>query len=318
MIRVGVVGLGAMGQHHARLYSQLPCCRLVGVADANADRAREIGAKYDVPFFGDYHDLISRVDAVSVVVPTTMHHEVANDFLADGVHCLVEKPIAFCLEEANEMIAAAQRSGVFLGVGHIEQFNPAVMKLKELMESGALGTPLIISTRREGPFPERITDVGAVVDTAIHDIGVVRYLVGSEPISVFSRVGSLRHSREDHSVIVLEFEGTIACIEVNWFTPQKVRTLVVTASRRTAYLDYIAQTLLLQDAHGSETVPVTKDEPLRVELLSFLTSVEKGHKPLVDGEQGRAILKISLESSHNNFCPAYEVVAQPPAVSASR
>lgn len=306
MIRVGVVGLGAMGQHHARLYSQLKCW-LAGVADSNFERAREVGERYGVPYYGDYHDLLSRVDAVSVAVPTSLHHAVAMDFLQEGVHCLVEKPIAFSLDEATEMINMAERAGVNLAVGHIERFNPAVMKLKEIMDEGMLGRLLIVSTRRDGPFVSRITDVGAVLDTAIHDIGVARYLVGRDPYSVFSRVGSLKHCKEDHAVIVLDFDGTIACVEVNWLTPQKVRTLVATGSRESAYLDYIDQSLRIQDGNGGETVEVRKAEPLRIELEDFLASIMKGQRPSVDGAEGRAVLKISLESSRNNFCRLLEM-----------
>jgi UDP-N-acetylglucosamine 3-dehydrogenase len=171
MLKVGVVGLGAMGQHHTRLYSQLNC-ELVGVADANAERAKEIGEKYSTKYYADYHDLLSKVEAVSIAVPTTSHHNVAMDFLREGVHCLVEKPIAFDLHEADDMIEAAERNQVNLAVGHIERFNPAVVKLKQIVDEGILGKLLIISTRRVGPFVPRIRDVGIVIDSATHDIGV--------------------------------------------------------------------------------------------------------------------------------------------------
>lgn len=306
MVKVGVVGLGSMGQNHARVYSELDCC-LVSVADTNPERAREIGEKYRVPYYYDYHELIDRVDAVSVVVPTVLHHRVATDFLKAGVSCLVEKPIAFCLEEAEDMIETAERNDVNLAVGLIEQFNPAVLKLKQVIEEGALGNLLIISTRRAGPFVSRITDVGAIIDTATHDIGVVKYLVGREPTSIFSRVGSQRHTKEDHGIIVLDFGGTTACIEVNWFSAQKVRTLVATGSERVAYLDYIGQNLTLVGAEGAEIINVQKSEPLKLELQDFLHSVEHRRRPTIDGEEGKAVLRISLECSRNNYCSLYEM-----------
>ncbi len=300
MIRVGVVGLGAMGQHHARLYSQLEC-QLVGVADADPARAQAIGEKYDTPYYSDYHDLLDKVEAVSIAVPTSLHAAVATEFLSRGIHCLVEKPIASTQEEAERMIAAAHRQQATLAIGHIEQFNPAVIKLKKILDEGLLGKPLIISTRRVGPSVPRIRDVGVVIDSAVHDIGVVRYLIGKEPLSVFSRVGSVKHLKDDHAIIVLDFGGTTASIEVNWFTPLKVRTLVVTGSEGIAYLDYIEQKLTIYDAHGGLMPYIAKEEPLKLELEDFLGSLEGGGKPVVDGRDGLAILKISLEASQNNY-----------------
>jgi UDP-N-acetylglucosamine 3-dehydrogenase len=133
MVKVGVVGLGVMGQHHARVYSQLEC-ELVGVVDADMDKARTVGEHYGVPYYADHAELVSRVDAVSVVVPTSLHRKVAIDFLSKGVHCLVEKPIASRIEDAEGMRRVAQATNAKLAVGHIERFNPAVKRLKEIIE----------------------------------------------------------------------------------------------------------------------------------------------------------------------------------------
>jgi UDP-N-acetylglucosamine 3-dehydrogenase len=300
VIKVGVVGLGAMGQHHVRLYSELNC-NLVGVADVNPERAKEIGEKYRVPYYSDYRDLLPQVEAVSIAVPTTMHHAVAKDFLSEGVHCLVEKPIAFSLNDAADMIETAERNRAKLAIGHIERFNPAVENLKELVDRGALGKLLILSTRRVGPFVPRIRDVGVIIDSATHDIGVVKYLVGKEPASVFSRVGSLKHPKEDHAIVVLDFQGTIACIEVNWFTPHKVRTLVATGSEGIAYMDYIEQKVILHNSTQEKVMEFQKKEPLKLEVENFLNSVIDGEKPAVDGDEGKEILSIALRASHNNY-----------------
>jgi UDP-N-acetylglucosamine 3-dehydrogenase len=305
MLKVGVVGLGEMGQHHARLYSQLDC-ELVGVADANPVRAKEIGERYNTKYYEDYHELLAKVEAVSIAVPTISHHTVAMDFLKEGAHCLVEKPIALNLPEADEMIDTAEKNQINLAVGHIERFNPAVVRLKQILDKGILGKLLIVSTRRVGPFAPRIRDVGIVVDSATHDIGVARYLIGSEPVSIFSRVGSLAHPKEDHAVIVLDFEDSTACIEVNWFTPHKIRTLVATGSKGIAYLDYIEQTVKVYNSHEADTVDIQKSEPLKLELADFLQSVALRKQPAVNGSEGRAILKIALESSYNNFCTSTE------------
>ncbi len=299
MIKVGVVGLGAMGLHHARLYSQMGC-ELVGVADVDQERAREISEKFGTRYFSDYHDLLNRVDAVSIVVPTTSHYPVAMDFLKEGVHCLVEKPLAFDIDEAGEVVRTAKEKHVNLAVGHIEQFNPVVLKLKEIIDEGILGQLLIISTRRVGPFVPRVRDVGIVIDTATHDIGVVNYLIGREPTSVFSRVGSLRNSKDDHAIVILNFGRTTACIEVNWFTPHKVRTLVATGSEGIAYLDYVEQTITLHNSKETEVIDIRKAEPLRLELEDFLASIKEGRAPSVDGEDGMAILKIAIQASASN------------------
>jgi UDP-N-acetylglucosamine 3-dehydrogenase len=301
MIRVGVVGLGAMGQHHARLYSKSKC-KLVGVADIDQQRTLEIAEKYNVDSFGDYRELIGKVDAVSIAVPTSLHHKVAMDFLKKGVHCLVEKPIALTLREAQEMILLADQNHAHLAVGHIECFNPAVVKLKEIIDNGVLGKILIISTRRVGPSAPRIKDVGIVVDSATHDIGVIRYLLNSEPISVFSRVGNLRNGRDDHAIIVLSFYGPTACIEVNWFTPHKVRSLVATGSEGIAYLDYITQEVRICKDNKEDTLNISKVEPLKVEIDDFIQSILEGKKPRVDGREGWKILKVALESSKNDLC----------------
>jgi UDP-N-acetylglucosamine 3-dehydrogenase len=300
MLKVGVVGLGTMGQHHARLYSQMDC-ELIGVADANPERAMEIGEKYKVAYYSDYRELLSRVEAVSIAVPTHLHHTVAMDFLKNRIHCLVEKPIAFNLDEAAEMINIAMSNDVNLAVGHIEQFNPAVIKLKQVMKDGTLGKLLLISTRRVGPFVPRIKDVGIVIDSATHDIGVIKFLIEKEPVSIFSRVGSLKHPKEDHAIIVLDFGDVTACIEVNWFTPHKIRTLIATGSEGTAYLDYIEQKLTVYNSQEAKIFNIEKDEPLKLEVEDFLRSIRQGSSPMVDGVEGREILKLALESCKNNY-----------------
>jgi UDP-N-acetylglucosamine 3-dehydrogenase len=295
MLRVGVVGLGSMGQNHVRVYSELGC-ELVGVSDVSIDRAKEIACKYHTRYYTDYRKLIPEVDAVSIVVPTTLHSMVADDFINGGVSCLVEKPIASSMQEASEMVKAAKRNDVKLMVGHIERFNPAVTRLKQLLQQSRLGKLIQISTRRVGPYAPRIRDVGIIIDSATHDIDIARYLLNMEPVSIYSKFGQLRHEKEDHAVLVLDFDDVTACIEVNWFSPQKVRTLVATGSEGTAYLDYIEQELIIHNSHAPEKIEVKKAEPLKLELEHFLACVEMDSQPLVDGLQGMCVLNIALEA----------------------
>jgi len=219
------------------------------------------------------------------------------DFIRQGVHCLVEKPIASNVEGAEEMIRGAEENHVKLMVGHIERFNPAVLRLKQIIDEGTLGKLMIISTRRVGPFASRIRDVGIIIDSATHDIDVARYLTGEEPVSVFSKAGRFGHQKDDHAIVILDFGDTTACIEVNWFTPYKVRSLVATGSEGIAYLDYIEQELTVQNSQGMEMIRVEKAEPLKLELEHFLKCVKNNEKPLVDGYEGLRVLKIALEAS---------------------
>jgi len=285
-----------MGQHHARIYSELDC-ELVGVADKNFEQAKKIGERYSADYYKDYEELLDKVDAVSIAIPTSLHKKVATDFIKRGVHCLVEKPIASTIEEAKEMIKEAERNGVKLMVGHVERFNPAVTKLKELVEKGTLGKLILISTRRVGPFVSRIRDVGIIIDSATHDIDIARYLVGKDPINVFAKSGRVKSEKEDHAIVVLDFGDVAASIEVNWFTPHKVRSLVATGTEGIAYLDYIKQEL---DVHsGGEKIvqKIDKVEPLKLELKHFLDCIQNNTKPLVDGQEGLKALEIAIKAS---------------------
>ena len=284
-----------MGQHHARVYSQLGC-ELVGVVDLDAGKAKEIGNRYSTRYYTDYTQLIHQVDAVSIAVPTILHQHVSIDFIKHGVHCLVEKPIAFNLAGAEKIIRAAEEKNVKLMVGHIERFNPAVLKLKEIINQGILGKLMIISTRRVGPFASRIRDVGIIIDSATHDIDIARYLLGKEAVSLFSKAGRFGHQKDDHAIIILDFGDTTVCIEVNWFTPYKTRTLVATGSKGIAYLDYIEQELKIYNSQDVREVEIEKVEPLKLELEHFLQCVQNDTEPLVSGYDGLKTLDIALKA----------------------
>ena len=173
-IKVGVVGVGYLGQHHARIYSELKDCELVGVADVSIERAREIAKKFKTQAFGSFEDLIDKVQAVSIVAPTSEHHRIAKAFLSAGADVLVEKPVTVTIEEADELIDIADSKGLIFQVGHLERFNSAVTKMVELTT-----TPKFIECNRLSPFPDRSTDVDVVLDLMIHDIDIILSLVRS-------------------------------------------------------------------------------------------------------------------------------------------
>jgi len=299
-MKVGVIGVGAMGEHHVRIYSQLGGCEVAGVTDVNQERAKAIAQKYGTSSCSIEELLSKKPDAVSIVVPTSLHRDVALKFLNEGIGCLVEKPIASSLEEAKTMIDLAERRGATLMVGHIERFNPAVLKLKEVVKEGKLGNLLLLSTRRVGPVAARIRDVGIIVDSATHDIDVIRYLTEEEPKLVKAVSGNYKHLKEDYAIIVMALSQTIASVEVNWFTPVKVRTLIATGTEGTASLNYIDQTVELFSSAGKSQIDVVKEEPLKVELKHFTDCIRTKKRPLVDGTEGLRNLEIALKAAEGS------------------
>ena len=304
MIRVGVVGVGNMGRNHARVYRELMReglgVELVGVADKDPSRARAVAEAYGTRAYTDYRDLLREgVDAVSIAVPTTLHRIVALDFIKSGVHVLVEKPIAATYSEAMDMVREAREHGVILMVGHIERFNPAVQKFRELIERGMLGRPLVLTARRVGPLPPQIRDVGVTIDLAIHDVDVIHYVTGREIRGMTIRGGSALHpmNHEDYTVILMELEdGILGVIEANWLTPYKLRRLYATGDKAVAELDYIQQTLVLHNSEFTINVKVEKSEPLKNELRHFIECVRDNKKPLIDGEEAAGIIKMVEEA----------------------
>ncbi|WP_297486560.1 UDP-N-acetylglucosamine 3-dehydrogenase [Thermococcus sp.] len=300
MLRVGVVGVGMMGQHHVRVYSELAKegkVELVGIADANFERAKELARKYGTIPYADYRDLArENLDAVDIAVPTSLHREVALEFINRGTGVLVEKPIADTIENAEAIIKAAEEKAVTLMVGHIERFNPAVLKLKELIGRGELGKVVTISAKRVGPMAKRIRDVGIIIDLGVHDIDVISYLFGERVRTVYARAGNVLHPAgvEDHALITLGFDEGTGIVETNWLTPHKTRTLNVVGTGGIAYLDYIEQALRFYNDEWIKEAKIERKEPLRNEIEHFIECVEMGKRPIVDGEAGLHALKVAL------------------------
>lgn len=295
-LRAGVIGVGAMGKNHARLYSELPGVQLVGVADADENLAASIGRDYDCKPYADYHDLLNKnLDVLSIVVPTTLHKQVALDAIKKGINILVEKPIADTVKNADEVIRAARKKGIKLMVGHVERFNPAIMRLKELIDSGLLGKVVSISAKRVGPYNPRIRDVGIVLDLGTHDIDIMSYLYGEKIKEVYASAGTVVHSHEDHAIITLNFDnGSSGVIDTNWLTPHKVRNLTVIGSQGIAEVNYIEEALRIFDQEWVRDAKIEKEEPLKLELIHFIDCVQHNRKPLVSGEDGRHALEVAL------------------------
>lgn len=296
MIKVGVIGTGAMGKNHVRIYSEMEGVELAGISDIDRERVEALAAQFNTSAFTDYKEMFAAgLDAVSVVVPTKMHRAVVLDALEAGINVLVEKPIADTVENADLMIEAAKKAGKILMVGHIERFNPAVIKLKEIIDSGLLGKVVSISTRRVGPYNPRIRDVGVILDIGVHDIDIISYLYGMKINQVYAVAGADIYSYEDHATIHLRLNHAFSgLVETNWLTPHKIRKLTAIGVKGVAYLDYLEQTVELHDSNWVRTAKVEKSEPLRNELQYFVNCVLTGTKPNPSGEEGRHALEVAM------------------------
>ncbi len=296
MLRVGVIGTGAMGQHHVRIYSEMDDVELFGISDVDEKRVGELASHYNTLPFTDYKKLMAQnLDAVSIVVPTMLHRQVTLDALATGTNVLIEKPIADTVENANAMISASQDAGLTLMVGHIERFNPAVTKMKEIIDNGLLGKVVSISTRRVGPYNPRIRDVGIILDLGVHDIDVISYLYGDRISEVYAIAGQDIHSQEDHASIMLKFNGDkVGVVDTNWLTPHKVRKMSVIGIDGVAYLDYNEQTVLIHDREWIREAKIDKAEPLKRELEHFIYVLRTGDGPIVSGDDGKHALEVAL------------------------
>ncbi len=313
-VRTAVIGVGEMGRNHARIYNELEGAELVSVCDTDPVRGRRISKIYKVPFFESAEKMLSSIDidAVSIAVPTAQHYEMASLAIENGVDLLVEKPIDLSVERGNSLVRKAKKRGVSLMVGHVERFNPAVMKMKEMM--GELGDPTIAAATRAGPLPNRVRDVSALVDLGVHDIDVLRYALGSEVERLYCECGRVIHKDQtDYGKILLSFKnGVVASVDINWLTPIKIRRLVVQGLKAMFEVDYIPQDLYKYDISYVEEfsdfsdillgmsegemrkILVKKEEPLKVELDLFIKSVAEGREPPVTGEDGVKAVQIAL------------------------
>jgi len=309
MMNVAVIGVGSMGKNHARIYADLPDVHLAGVADANPAAAETIAERYRTTPYTDYRAMLDaeKPTAVSIVTPTVEHLNAAQAVIERGIHLLIEKPIAFQLDEAQQIIELARAAGVKLMIGHIERFNPAIQALKSRLDAGELGRVFQIDARRQGPFPARVKDVGVVIDLAVHDLDIMRYLTGADVRRVFAETERRIHSTyEDLLEGLVRFEdGTVGTLAINWLTPTKIRELVGTGEKGMFRADYLTQDLyfyenatatagswdalrILRGVSEGRMVRyvVRKQEPLRAELEAFIGAVANDRPAPVSGEDG--------------------------------
>ncbi len=309
MLKIAVVGIGSMGKNHARVYSEMPGVDLVGVVDKNEIIGKNIAKEFNTKFFTDYKEILDDVDAVSIAVPTKFHYEIAKEFLNKGIDVLIEKPITLTLGEADELIELAEKNDLIMQVGHIERFNPAMIELKKFMNDDDI---IMASANRVGPHGARITDAGVVLDLMIHDIDIILSLINDEIEDISAYGGKIYSMHEDAACALLKFKkGAIVKLTASRVTQKRDRRLKITLKDKYIEIDYMNKMLKIYKQAKAEYVTenkdvrfvysdvvekpyVSQDEPLKLELRSFIDCVKTRKQPDVDGTAGRFALDVAL------------------------
>lgn len=295
---MGVVGVGRFGQHHARIYSELDNCELVGIYDINRTRGEEIAARYHTRHFPSLETLLDQVEAVSIVTPTATHHEVAEVPLKRGIHTLVEKPIASTDKQANIIIDLAEKSGARLAVGHLERFNPAVNE-----GTRGFGPLNYFRAIRQGPWVGRKVTVDVVTDLMIHDLDLLIELESSKIEKIEAAGAAVISSYIDLAQVKLTFEsGTTAVLDANRVATGKLRKVDLYSDREYVSMDLIEQNVHRYEITGKEgetvfqeqEVTVSPKEPLREELRAFVESGVRQDRRLIGGPEARKTLSLAM------------------------
>ncbi len=316
-MKVAVIGVGKMGRHHARNYYEMPEAELAAICDIKESTGKPLAKKFKCTYYKDFRAMLrtESLDALSVVVPTKSHYQVAREVLRQGVHILVEKPITETMPQARALIKAAKHYQCVMAIGHIERFNPAVQQLKKIIDAGKLGTITSISAKRVGPFAPQIKDANVLIDLAVHDIDIFSYLLDREPTTIHANGGKAIHKHiHDYAEIFLTYKNISGYIQVNWITPVIIRELTVTGTKAFVKLNYITQEIEYYKSsykteftdHGDfivkfgntkqKKIVVPYQEPLRAELSSFLSAVRCHATPAVTGTDGMRALSVARTS----------------------
>lgn len=294
-VRVGVIGIGYLGQHHARIYSELEETELIAVVDIDEKRADAFAAKYGCEAYYNHRDILHKVDALSIVTPTTTHYEIAFDCLRAGKDVLIEKPITVNIEEAGDLITESEKKGCIIQVGHLERYNPAVMAASEMIKE-----PMFIESERMSPFLGRGIDVDVTLDLMIHDVDIILSLTSS-PVKDIRAVGAkVLTDKVDVAKTWLEFEnGCIALITASRLSPEKQRWLKVFQKDSYISVDYqrceVRRYFRSGESISFDVIQAENKEPLKEELKDFIRCVQERKRPMVSAREGRDALKLVLE-----------------------
>jgi predicted dehydrogenase len=298
-VRVGVVGIGHLGTYHLQKYRSIEKCTIVGVADIDPAHFRAASEECRCETYADHRDLVEKVDAVSIAVPTASHYAVAKDFLAEGVDVLLEKPIAATREEADELIALAEKSGALLQIGFIERFNPAIVALEKVIEE-----PLFIESHRLHPFFSRGTDVDVVLDLMVHDLDIILHFVKAPPTGVEAVGISVLSDKVDIANARITFQnGGVANVTASRVTNKKMQKIRFFGPEGYHSVDYDQRDLTSLSRKRTEdgrleirqnNVEVEDRDPLEMEIRGFVDSVITRKRPAVSGKEGRDALDLAL------------------------
>ena len=304
-LKVGVIGIGSMGENHVRSYAALNhVCELIGVYDKDQQRAKDLAESYGVKSFSSLNKLMKEVDAVNIATPTSTHYDIAMKAIKNDLHVLIEKPITSLVEEAQGLLKAAEKRDLIVQVGHIERFNPAIQALPEILRDENI---IALDVQRMGPYDPRIDDTDVIQDLMIHDIDVVSSITPSsvEGVSAYGRViESEKHV--DYAVAnMIMNNGIIATLTASRVTNKKVRKLTITTKSSYIELDYINKKIVVthrgsiknesgySQENELEEVFNNSEEPLKLQLTHFVRSIENDTRPLINGSDGLEALKLT-------------------------
>jgi UDP-N-acetylglucosamine 3-dehydrogenase len=327
-LSIGIIGLGRMGTYHLETWERIEGAEVVGVAEPDEAVARERIGRRPIAHFSDYRELIKRrdVDAVCITAPSQQHSRIAMEVIAAGKHLLVEKPIATTLEDGLRMAAAARGAGVKLMVGHVERFNPAVGKLRELIADGRIGQVFRVHATRVGPMPVRIQDAGVAIDLATHDLDIMQFVLGRDITRIYAEGAQCAHpSQEDMIACLLRFgdNGPMGVLDVNWLTPEKRREITVIGELGMLSASYLTQDVWFTESPSAPTgwdelarirgdaegaalrFALRRIEPLKAELEAFAACVRDDTPEPISAYEGcRALIAaLAVRDSAANSRP---------------
>jgi predicted dehydrogenase len=297
-IKIGVVGVGHLGSAHARIYRELPEVELVGLADIEVNRAKDLASQLGTQGFNDHRTLLDKVEAVSIVVPTDSHYAVARDFLDNRIHALVEKPVTRTMSEVEDLLRISRNHNLIFQVGHVERVNAAIIALERLVSS-----PRFIEAHRLGPYLGRGVEVGVVLDLMIHDLDIILHLVKAGVVKTEAVGVKILTPFEDIANVRLTFaNGAIANVTASRVSDEKMRKIRIFQDDAYISLDYVGQKFSVyrkrDNKIGKEEVILPRTEPLKEELKDFVRCVQEGRQPRVPGEEAKEVLELALDITH--------------------
>ena len=293
-MKIVQIGMGGWGKNHTRILSQLGV--LSAVCDTDSQKSKEYGEKYSVNHYESFDVLLSseEFDGAFVVTPTSTHTEIATKLLEAKKHVFVEKPMTYKSEDGEKLAKLAEKNKLILTCGYIERFNPAVDVVKKFVKEKKFGDLIMLEFHRENRMPLHIKDVGIIYDTSVHDIDTANWLFDDMPYVVFARAGKIKHEHEDFASIMLGYkDDKVAIISSNWITPKKVRKFNAVCTDAIISSDFITQEIIVEKSDESETLQNEKQEPLLLEIQSFLGAIEGKNEQVVTSQQAVNVTKIA-------------------------